>query len=103
MEAPARKGRDRLTYGPRRRGEVAGVVEREKVAHLREEVRVGERVGGELVAEEALRDLFDVGDGVQGHGGNLLCEDGSRIVREVRVRGNWQPIFQESAAPRAKG
>ena len=47
----------------------AGMVEREKTAHLPEEVRIGEGVGGELVAEEALRDLLDVGDGVQGHGG----------------------------------
>ena len=47
----------------------AGMVEREETAHLREEVRVGEGVGGELVAEEALGDLLDVGDGVQGHGG----------------------------------
>ena len=46
------------------------MVERKEIAHLREEVRVGEGVGGELVAEEALRDLLDVGDGVQGHGRN---------------------------------
>ena len=47
----------------------AGMVERKKIAHLREEVGVGEGVCGELVAEKALRDLLDVGDGVQGHGG----------------------------------
>ena len=50
------------------------MVEREETAHLREEVRVGKGVGGELVAEEALRDLLDVGDGVQGHGGNPTGE-----------------------------
>ena len=46
----------------------AGMVEREETAHLREEVRVGEGVGGELVAEEAPRDLLDVATGFRAMG-----------------------------------
>ena len=63
------EGTREADVGTAEKGGCAGVVKGEKVAHLREEVRVREGVGGELVTEEALRDLLDVGDGVQGHGG----------------------------------
>ena len=47
-----------------------GCDQREQVAHLGVQARVGERVGGELVAQEAADDVLGVGDGVQGH---FLC------------------------------
>ena len=62
----------------------AGMIEREETAHLREEVGVGEGVGGELVSEEALRDPLDVGDGVQGHGGEVEKRRGKLRVRGAR-------------------
>ena len=48
-----------------------GLVEREELPHLGVEMRVGEGVGGELVAKEASDDVLGVGDGVQGHGVRL--------------------------------
>ena len=63
------KGSGEADVRPPQEGGGAGVVERQELPHLREEMGVGEGIGGELVAEEALRDLLDVGDGVQGHGG----------------------------------
>lgn len=45
----------------------SSVVKGEEVPHLLEEVGIGERIGSELIPEEALRDLLDVNDGVQGH------------------------------------
>ena len=61
-----------------------GLVEREERSHLREQVRVGEGVGGELVAEEASDDVLGVGDGVQGHGAVILESMGVRISHAVR-------------------
>ena len=48
----------------------AGLVERQQLAHLRVQVRVGEGVRRELVAQEAADDVLGVSDGVQGHRGN---------------------------------
>ena len=42
----------------------AGFVQRQQFAHLLVQVRVRERVSGELVAQEALDDVLGVGDGV---------------------------------------
>ena len=79
----------------------AGMVEREKTAHLPEEVRIGEGVGGELVAEEALRDLLDVGDGVQGHGG-WGAGLGGAIVGNVELTGRTRGKETRPPSPVAK-
>lgn len=47
---------------------------------------VGEGVGGELVAQEALDDRFGVGDGVQGHGMPGLP---SAIASTAQARTSW--------------
>ena len=46
---------------------LSGFVEREELPHPGVEMRVGEGVRGELVAEEASDDVLGVGDGVQSH------------------------------------
>ena len=56
----------------------AGFVEREQLPHLPVQVRVGEGVRGELVAEEAPDDVLGVGDGIQGHGAILAPTRRSR-------------------------
>ena len=48
----------------------ASLVERQQLAHLRVQVRVGEGVRRELVAQEAADDVLGVGDRVQRHRGN---------------------------------
>ena len=53
--------------GPLEERGLSGLVEREEPPHLGMEMRVGEGVGGELVAKEASDDVLGVGDGVQGH------------------------------------
>ena len=50
--------------GPFEQGRAAGLVQREQLAHLGVETGIGEGVGGELVAQEALDDVLGVGDGV---------------------------------------
>ena len=67
-----------------------GLVEREKFPHLGVEMRVGKRIRGELVAEEASDDVLGVGDWVQGHGavflestGGVLPEGASIGLRSV--------------------
>ena len=48
-------------------GRLPGLVQREEVAHLAAKPLVHERIGRELVPQEAADDLLGVGDGVQGH------------------------------------
>ena len=56
---------------PLEEGRLSCLVERQERPHLPVQVRVGERVRGELVAKEASNDVLGVGDGVQGHGVRL--------------------------------
>ena len=62
------EGAGKADVGPFEQGRAAGLVQREQFAHLGVEMGIGEGVGGELVAQEALDDALGVGDGVQGHG-----------------------------------
>lgn len=47
---------------------MASLVKRQQVAHLRVQVLICKRVGGQLVAEEATDDVLGVGYGIQDHG-----------------------------------
>ena len=61
---------------------------------------VGEGVGGELVAQEALDDRFGVGDGVQGHGMPGLP---SAIASTAQARTSWAMLcpVKTNKVPRA--
>ena len=48
-------------------GRLPALVQREEVAHLAAKPLVHERIGRELVPQEAADDLLGVRDGVQGH------------------------------------
>ena len=66
--APPEGARQTHPRPPEKR-RAAGLVEGEERPHPRVQARVGEGVGGELVAQEAPDDVLGVRDGVQGHGG----------------------------------
>ena len=63
---PKRAGKADVGAFQQRRS--AGLVQGKQRPHLPVQALVGERIGGELVAEETADDGFGVGDGVQGHG-----------------------------------
>ena len=52
---------------PAAQGGGPALFQAQQVAHLAVQVGVGQRVGGELVAQEVGDDLFGKADGVQGH------------------------------------